>query len=132
MTRDPFQLTPVDLVTQLSELAETIKAVESRDLERAEPTQLRLAVHRLGMFAEHLDQLIATSEPDASALSRRELNDQAAGAGVEAPEKLPNKRAVADAIQAAEQPQVVEEPVETVQPTEGDGEPETMATSSRI
>jgi hypothetical protein len=119
-----------ELLTQLDERLEKVTGHES--VEQAEPTQLRLAVHRLGMFAEHLDQLAAmpAAIPDDSGMlpSRKELNAQALAAGMEAPEKLPNKQALADAIQAVGQPKITE----PVAP-ESEAEPDApAATSSRI
>jgi hypothetical protein len=106
-----------ELLAQLTELVEKVTGHES--VEQAEPTQLRLAVHRLGMFAEHLDQLIAASVEEPGMLSRKDLNTQALEAGVEAPGKMPNKQAVLAAIQAAEAQAPTEETQEPVEPTEG-------------
>jgi hypothetical protein len=105
--------------------------VEVEDvLGKIDHTQLRVAVHRLGLFGEHVERVItdfhviaapaaapeadetpeadgdddagAESDEDLDALSRKDLNARAALSGVETPEKLPNKLAVIAAIREAE------------------------------
>ena len=91
-------------------------------LVKIDHTQLRVAVHRLGLFAEHVERVIidfvkptadtaedevsdneaAAAPEDLDGLSRADLNDRAEQAGVEHPDKLPNKQAVIDAIRESE------------------------------
>lgn len=84
--------------------------------EHVDPTQLRVAVHRLELFREHVGQVVAdrpktqeSQEPEADvvdeleALTRKDLNAKATELGVDAPDKLANKQAVIDAIRVAEQ-----------------------------
>lgn len=100
-----------ELLTQLEEHLATIRAHELEPgmatIEHAEPTQLRVAAHRLGMFIEHLEQLKVNHQPaatDLAELSRTNLNAKALEHGIEEPHKLPNKQAVLDAIHAAAEP----------------------------
>lgn len=89
-------------------------------IEHVDPTQLRVAVHRLGLFHEHVAQVVADppelqesevdDEPDVdgdelATLTRKELNQKAAKLGVEDPAKLPNKDAVIAAIREAGEPE---------------------------
>lgn len=99
-----------ELIAEAKKLLVKAEADVKDLVERVDPTQLRVAVHRLGLFVEHIGQVQA-DEPldqpesegdrdaeDLNALTRDELNERAETAGVYAPEKLPNKGAVIDAI----------------------------------
>lgn len=54
-----------DLIAQAREHLAVLEGEAEAVLERAEPTQLRVAVHRLGLFVEHLAGVggHAVSEP---------------------------------------------------------------------
>lgn len=92
-----------------------------KGIAAADETQLRVAVQRLELFVEHLRQVIADpptpapaedesgEDEDLDALSRADLNAHAVAVGVEAPDKLPNKGAVIDAIQAVSDPAAEDE-----------------------
>jgi hypothetical protein len=131
-TRPALEMGTGELLECLDELAR--KITDHERVEDAESTQLRLGVHRLSMFAEHLDQL-ATAEPveEPETLTRNDLNAKALEAGVESPEKLANKQAVIDAIQAAEQASAEPQATAVQGPSKVGPEPASSQTaSSRI
>lgn len=99
-----------DLIAEAKELLS--KAEDTiENVPQAEPTQLRIAVSRIRLFVEqHAGSTPAAAAPetaesdeDLHSLTREELNDRAEAAGVDAPDKLPNKGAVIDAILDAEE-----------------------------
>lgn len=102
-----------DLIAEAKELLS--KAEETvKNVEHAEPTQLRIAVSRIRLFIEqHAGHAPAPAEAesaddgaeDLDSLTRDELNERAEAAGVEDAAKLPNKGAVIDAIHEAESEQ---------------------------
>lgn len=119
-------------VTELiAECKEHLSALEQHASERlhaADPTQLRIAAQRLGLFADVVQasaEAVPVPEPEPepvpqpepaaenlSALTRPDLDAHAAQAGVEAPEKLPNKDAVIAAIAEQAPPEPTEAPVQ--------------------
>lgn len=103
-----------DLIAEAKELLS--KAEDTiENVPQAEPTQLRIAVSRIRLFVEQHSgsSAAAAAAPEATeaddeeenlhSLTREELNERAEAAGVDAPDKLPNKGAVVDAILAAEE-----------------------------
>lgn len=126
------------LVTEAQEILERVaehtvqvgeEIVRTIEHDFADPTQLRVAVHRLGLFEQHLDTLKAdepvrqermATEADEDGMvsatvktiagaeslrdmTRADLNDRAETLGVDDPDSLPNKQAVIDAIREADE-----------------------------
>lgn len=60
-----------DLIDECKKLLEDAEQAEKSVVERADPTQLRIAVRRLGLFIEHLTQVKAAGKVDADQPKRR-------------------------------------------------------------
>lgn len=95
---------------ELSELqarydALTPEAQEAQDAEYARVDGVAL----IGVLEDLRAEPAVLAEPeDLNELTRDVLNARAVELGIEAPDKLPNKGAVIEAIQAAEHPEPVE------------------------